>query len=66
MMALKPEEKRILNALYFANKPLTTKTISEKADMAWQTAKTHLERMYQRGLVDRGKKGSAIYWWIKF
>lgn len=34
-----PEEKRIINILYIAHKPLTTKNISERAEMAWQTAK---------------------------
>lgn len=64
-MGLKPEEKRILNTLYFANKPLTTKVISEKSDMAWQTAKNYLEQMHQRGLLGRKKVGNAIYWWIR-
>jgi Sugar-specific transcriptional regulator TrmB. len=62
---LNPEEKRILNVLYFANKALTTKEISERAEMAWQTAKNHLEQMYERGLLNRGKKSGAVYWWIR-
>jgi len=64
-MILSPEEKRIMNTLYFANKALTTKEISERSEMAWQTAKNHLEQMYERGLLNRGKKGGAVYWWIR-
>ena len=64
-MNLKPEEKRILQTLYFANKPLTTKAISERTNMAWQTSKNYLEQMHQRGLLDKGKNGSSVYWWIK-
>ncbi|WP_338102574.1 helix-turn-helix domain-containing protein [Methanolapillus millepedarum] len=64
-MDLKPEEKRILQTLYFANKPLTTKSISERTNMAWQTTKNYLGQMHQRGLLNKGKKGSSIYWWIR-
>ena len=65
MANFKPEEKQILSVLYFAQKPLTTKNISERAEMAWQTAKNHLEEMYQKGLLNKGKKGNAVYWWIR-
>lgn len=33
-MTFKPEEKRIINVLYIAHKPLTTKNISERSEMA--------------------------------
>jgi Sugar-specific transcriptional regulator TrmB. len=64
-MDFKSEERRIINVLYFANKPLSTKEISERAEMAWQTAKNHLEKMNEKGLLETGKKGNTVYWWIR-
>lgn len=65
MVVLNPEEKRIINALYVAHKPLTTKKVSEQSEMAWQTAKKYLTRLHRKGVVSRGKYGNAIYWWLK-
>ena len=65
-MDFKSEERRIINVLYFANKPLSTKEISERTEMAWQTAKNHLEKMNEKGLLKTGIKGNTVYWWIKF
>ena len=53
MNKFKPEEKRIIRTLYSANKPLTTKRISEKTDMAWQTAKKYLTILYKKDVVDK-------------
>ena len=64
-MDFKSEERRIINVLYFANKPLSTKEISERAEMAWQTAKNHLEKMNEKGLLKTGIKGNTVYWWIR-
>ena len=64
-MDFKSEERRIINVLYFANKPLSTKEISERAEMAWQTAKNHLEKMHEKGLLETGEKGNTVYWWIR-
>lgn len=64
-MNLNPSEKKIMAELYYARRPLTTNEVAEKSGMSWQTAKKHLEQMRKRGLLSRGKKGSAIYWWIK-
>lgn len=65
MVVLNPEEKRIINALYIAHKPLTTKKVSEQSEMAWQTAKKYLTRLYRTGIVSRGRYGKSIYWWLR-
>jgi predicted ArsR family transcriptional regulator len=59
------EEKRIINALYVAHKPLSTKNIAERSEMARQTAKKYLESLNQKGLVSNGKLGKAVFWWLK-
>ena len=64
-MTFNPEEKRIINVLYIANKPLTTKNTSERSEMAWQTAKKYLGKLYDKGVVDRGRYGNSVYWWLK-
>ncbi len=56
-MVYSQEEKRIINTLYKAHKPLTTKNISERSEMAWQTAKKYLEQLYKKGIVDAGRYG---------
>lgn len=60
-----PEEKRIINILYVAYKPLTTLAISDRSEMAWQTAKKYLTRLNQKGYVSRRKYGKSVYWWLK-
>lgn len=64
-MKLSPEEKRIINVLYVAHKPLTTNNISERSEMAWQTAKKYLNRLYGKKMLRRGKYGKSIYWWLR-
>jgi Mn-dependent DtxR family transcriptional regulator len=59
-----PEEKRIINVLYSANKPLTTLDISERSEMAWQTSKKYLTKLIQKGYVRHGKYGKSVYWWL--
>jgi len=60
-----PEEKRIINVLYSACKPLTTLDISERSEMAWQTAKKYLMQLYERGYVVQDEYGKSVYWWLK-
>lgn len=60
-----PEEKRIINVLYAAHKPLTTLAVSERSDMAWQTAKKYLTKLNRKKLVTHGKYGKSIYWWLR-
>lgn len=64
-VALNPEEKRIINTLYAAHKPLTTKNISDRSEMAWQTAKKYLEQLHSKGIVDGGRYGKSVYWWLR-
>ncbi len=64
-VTLNPEEKRIINILYAAHKPLTTKNISERAEMAWQTAKKYLEQLRRKGITDGGRYGKSVYWWLR-
>jgi Mn-dependent DtxR family transcriptional regulator len=60
-----PEEKRIINVLYTAHKPLTTLDISDRSEMAWQTAKKYLKKLSELGYVKYGKFGKSVYWWLK-
>jgi Mn-dependent DtxR family transcriptional regulator len=60
-----PEEKRIINVLYSAHKPLTTLDISDRSEMAWQTAKKYLKKLCDLGYVTNGKYGKSVYWWLK-
>ncbi len=64
-IAYTPEEKRIINILYIAHKPLTTSNISERSEMAWQTAKKYLEKLHEKGAVDYGRYGKSVYWWLR-
>lgn len=61
---LSPDEKRIVQVLYVANRPLSTNQVSIRAKVAWLTAKKNLGSMFKRGLVAYKRKGKAIYWWL--
>ncbi len=58
-------EKRIINLLYVARRQLTTKQVSEKLDIAWQTAKDNLMSLYEKGYVNRKEEGNRTYWWLR-
>jgi Mn-dependent DtxR family transcriptional regulator len=60
-----PTEKRIINLLYVAHRPLTTKQISEKLGIAWKTAKDNLTNLYKNKYVDMEDLDNRIYWWLK-
>lgn len=64
MTDFKPEEKRIINVLYSAEKPLTTKQVSKKSEMSWQTAKKYLSKLRDNDNVEAGKHGKSVYWWL--
>lgn len=64
-MAFNPNEKRIINMLYVARRPLTTKQISEKAGVAWQTAKDCLLELQKKGYVNKSVQGNRTYWWLR-
>lgn len=61
----KPNEKRIINLLYVARRPLTTKQVSEKLGIAWQTAKDNLLALYEKSYVNTDDRGNRTYWWLK-
>lgn len=58
-------EKRIINLLYVARRPLTTKQVSEKLSIAWQTAKDNLMSLKEKGYVNMEDKGNRTYWWLR-
>lgn len=65
MSPLSPTEKRIVNVLYVAQKPLSTSDIAKRAELSWATTKKYLARLYGKKFLQRAKKGKAIYWWIR-
>ena len=60
-----PDEKRILRVLYVAQKPLSTSKVAVNADMAWLTAKKYLYQLLEMELVNAGRKGKTVYWWLR-
>ncbi|MDV0447259.1 hypothetical protein MsAg5_11380 [Methanosarcinaceae archaeon Ag5] len=66
MMILNAQEKKIMKVLYLANKPLSTKEISERAELSWPTTKKYLDEMHKKNYVDGGIKGNSVFWWIKY
>jgi Mn-dependent DtxR family transcriptional regulator len=60
-----PEERRIINTLYVAHKPLATLAVAEHAEMSWPTAKKYLMKLNRSGYVSRRKMGKSMYWWLK-
>lgn len=65
MPSLSPKERKVLNVLYAALRPLNTNQISDRADMSWQTTKKYLERLYGKEYLRRKKKGNATYWRLR-
>ena len=62
---MNPTEKRIINVLYNAYKPLTTSDIANRSGLSWQTAKKYLEILHGKKLLQRAKKGKSVYWWLR-
>ena len=60
-----PTEKRIVNVLYYANKPLSTSDIAKRSKLSWVTAKKYLVRLYGKKLLRRKTKGKSVYWWLR-
>ena len=59
---LKPHDRVILDALWRAQKPLTTKQVSERSGTTWITAKRHLESLARRKLLAKHVGTNRIYW----
>ena len=58
-------EKRIVNVLYYANKPLSTSDIAKRSGLSWVTAKKYLVRLYGKKLLRRKTEGKSVYWWLR-
>ncbi len=59
---LKPHDRVILDALWRAQRPLTTKQVSERSGTTWITAKRHLESLSRRKLLAKHVGTNRIYW----
>jgi predicted transcriptional regulator len=70
-MILSDVDKRILDILKKAKKPLSTYQIAKKAKITWPTANTHCYKLVSMKLVlnrqEESKHGpnEKIVWWIK-
>lgn len=65
MIELSQQEKRVIDALYAAHKPLTTQKVADNAEMSWATAKKYLVQLREKGIVDAGRRGKSTYWWLE-
>lgn len=57
-------EKAIINALYKANRPLTTGQVAEKSQITWVTASLRLKDLEKYGHVSSTYAGNAYYWYL--
>ena len=64
-MVFNYNEKRIINLLYVARRPLTTKQVANKTHMAWQTAKDYLTELQKKGYMNKSIQGNRTYWWLR-
>ena len=62
MPALNYYERLILRYLYSHGKWSNTNHIAERTGIAWITAEKHLENLFRRGYVSKGRSGSVTYW----
>jgi len=58
-------ERRVLDALYAAEKPLSTQKVADMADMSWPTADKYLNRLREKEFVTAGKLSKTTYWWLQ-
>lgn len=57
-------EKKILNVLYAAGRPLTTKEISVKSKVTWSITKDRLLKLHRHKHIGRKEYENRIYWWL--
>jgi len=62
---LKAHDRVIIDALWRAQRPLTTKQISERGGMTWITARKHLENMSRHKCISKHVGTNRIYWRLK-
>lgn len=65
MVELSSQEKRVIDTLYAAEKPLTTQKVADNSEMAWATAKKYLLQLREKNIVTAGRHGKSTYWWLK-
>jgi DNA-binding IclR family transcriptional regulator len=65
MTNLNSKEKKVLNVLNAAGRPLNTNQVAERSDMSWTTAKKYLKRLYGKKYLRKKSKGKATYWRLR-
>lgn len=58
------QEKRVIDALYNADRPLTTAEVAQEAEASWITAKKYLKILKKKKYVEMHKLGGSIYWML--
>jgi predicted ArsR family transcriptional regulator len=58
----KVQDKAILKTLLEHDYWLSTKEIAEETDMSWNTAKFHLDKLYEWGWVSKKNRGKKELW----
>ncbi|MBN2331387.1 MAG: helix-turn-helix transcriptional regulator [Candidatus Aenigmarchaeota archaeon] len=58
-------ERKILNILYNASRPLTTTQMTKKTGTSWATTNKNLEQLHKRKYVVTKKIGNKKYWKIR-
>lgn len=55
-------ERKVMDVMHRAHRPLTTKQIAYYGEMEWITAKNNLRLLESRGKVRSVKKANKIWW----
>ena len=55
---------QLLGTLIDAKRPLSTKKVAIFSEVSWKTARDNLEKLFELGMVYRGRVGNnkRIYW----
>jgi len=59
---LVPIEHKIVKVLLEHDYYLSTKEVAEKAGISWNTALFHLNKLHEKGWIEREERGNRIYW----
>ncbi len=57
-------EKRIMSILYTAGTPLPMERIAKQLKLSRITVKKYLLSLKVKKVVNSGKLGRAVYWWL--
>lgn len=55
-----PTEKRIVNVLYYVNKPLSTSDIANRRGLSWVTGQKYHVKLYGKQLLRRKTEGNGV------